>query len=52
MSYSASLELVFVHVLKLSMARPWLAGNYLLGICGGYGEWYIWIPHEKLDSLS
>ena len=19
-----------------------------LGLCGGYGEWYIWIPHEKL----
>ena len=19
---------------------------------GGYREWYIWIPHEKLDRLS
>ena len=23
-----------------------------LGLCGGYGERYIWIPCEKLDSFS
>ena len=24
-----------------------------LALDGGYGEWYIiWIPHEKLDTLS
>ena len=29
---------------------PWLAGNLPLALNGGYGEWHIWILHEKLKK--